>query len=80
MLSWLPFYAHAASDRPFSFIDEQIASHAGQTGVYVLDTGAEALRTRAWLADHAEQSIEVQYFMSSTDNVGILAAETPFHL
>ncbi|MDQ9171827.1 phospholipase D family protein [Oxalobacteraceae bacterium R-40] len=74
-LLWLPLAAHAALDRPFSFIDEEIARHEGQTGIYVLDTGAEALRTRAWLADHAEQSIEVQYFIWSTDNIGILAAE-----
>jgi putative cardiolipin synthase len=75
ILAWLPLSADATSDRPFYFIDEQIASHAGQTGIYVLDTGAEALSTRAWLADHAEQSIEVQYFIWSTDNIGILAAE-----
>jgi len=53
----------------------QIKSHPGQTGVYVLDSGEEALLARAWLADHAQQSIEVQYFIWSTDNIGILAAE-----
>ncbi len=74
-LTWLPLSAGAAPGTPFLFIDEQIATHQGQTGIYVLDTGAEALRTRAWLADHAEQSIEVQYFIWSTDNIGILAAE-----
>lgn len=41
----------------------------------MLDTGAEALLARAWLADHATESIEVQYFIWSTDNIGILAAE-----
>jgi phosphatidylserine/phosphatidylglycerophosphate/cardiolipin synthase-like enzyme len=74
-LAWMPVFACAADNRPFIFIDEQIAAHQGQTGVYVLETGAEALRARAWLADHAEQSIEVQYFIWSTDNIGILAAE-----
>ena len=57
------------------FIDAQIAANAGKSGVYVLDTGAEALLARAWLADHARESIEVQYFIWSTDNIGILAAE-----
>ena len=33
------------------------------------------LLARAWLADHAKESIEVQYFIWSTDNIGILAAE-----
>jgi cardiolipin synthase C len=65
----------AANDAPMAFIDAQIAANAGRSGVYVLDTGAEALLARAWLADHAKESIEVQYFIWSTDNVGILAAE-----
>jgi putative cardiolipin synthase len=64
-----------ASDAPMAFIDAQIAANAGKSGVYVLDTGAEALLARAWLADHARESIEVQYFIWSTDNIGILAAE-----
>jgi len=58
-----------------AFIDAQIAASAGKSGVYVLDTGAEALVARAWLAEHAKESIEVQYFIWSTDNIGILAAE-----
>lgn len=67
--------APAATDPDLAFIDAQIAAHAGSTGAYVLDTGAEALLARAWLADHAEESIDVQYFIWSTDNIGILAAE-----
>ena len=58
-----------------ALVDEQIAVHVGQSGVYVLDTGMEALVARAWLADHAQHSIEVQYFIWSTDNIGILASE-----
>jgi putative cardiolipin synthase len=70
---WLP--ASAAPDTPMAFIEGQIAARAGQSGAYVLETGEEALLARAWLADHAAQSIEVQYFIWSTDNIGILAAE-----
>ncbi|MDO9387247.1 MAG: phospholipase D family protein [Thiobacillus sp.] len=58
-----------------AFIDQQIAAHPNETGIYVLDTGESALLARAWLADHARQSIEVQYFIWSSDNVGILATE-----
>jgi len=65
----------AAGDPPLRFLDEQVAAHPGQSGSYVLDTGAEALIARAWLADRAERTLEVQYFIWSTDNVGILAAE-----
>jgi cardiolipin synthase C len=57
-----------------AFIDSQIAANAGKSGVYVLETGTEALLARAWLADHAKESLEVQYFIWSTDNIGILAA------
>ena len=66
---------HAAGDAHMAFIDSQIAANIGKTGVYVLDTGTEALLARAWLADHAKESVEVQYFIWSTDNIGILAAE-----
>lgn len=71
---WAPI-APAADDAHMAFIDAQIAANTGKTGIYVLDTGAEALLARAWLADHARESIEVQYFIWSTDNIGILAAE-----
>jgi len=49
--------------------------HAGLTGAYVLEKGEDALLARAWLADHAVKSIDVQYFIWSTDNIGVLAAE-----
>jgi putative cardiolipin synthase len=65
----------AAADEPMAFVDAQIAAHAGQSGVYVLDTGEEALLARAWLAEHARSTIDAQYFIWSTDNIGILAAE-----
>ncbi len=58
------------------FVDAQIAAHAGQSGVYVLDRGEEALLARAWLTDHAQRSIDVQYFIWSADNIGILASES----
>ena len=71
--------AAAAAASPMAVIDREIAAHPNETGIYVLDTGASALLARAWLADHAQQSIEVQYFIWSSDNVGILATEhVPF--
>jgi putative cardiolipin synthase len=48
---------------------------ASKTGVYILEKGEEALIGRAWLTQHATESIDVQYFIWSTDNIGILAAE-----
>jgi len=64
-----------AAEAGMAFIDSQIAAHAGQSGLYVLERGEEALLARAWLADHAQESIAVQYFIWSTDNIGILASE-----
>jgi putative cardiolipin synthase len=50
--------------------------HPGQSAVYVLEKGEEALLTRAWLAASAEKTIDVQYFIWSTDNIGTLASES----
>ena len=45
------------------------------TGAYILEKGEESLLARAWLAQHATESIDIQYFIWSTDNIGILAAQ-----
>lgn len=45
------------------------------TGVYVLEKGEESLIGRAWLAQNASRSIDIQYFIWSSDNIGTLAAE-----
>ena len=46
-----------------------------KTGVYVLEDGGGAMVTRAWLSEYAEESIDVQYFIFSTDNVGLIACD-----
>lgn len=77
VVAWLCVCAwNAAADPHMDFVDAQIAAHAGKSGVYVLDRGEEALLARAWLTDHARRTIDVQYFIWSTDNIGILAAES----
>jgi cardiolipin synthase C len=72
--AWAPAVP-AADIGAMAYVDAQIAANAGKTGIYVLETGTEALLARAWLAEQARHSIEVQYFIWSTDNIGILAAE-----
>jgi cardiolipin synthase C len=57
-------------------VDAALAAHPGQTGTLVLERGEQALLVRAWLGDNARRSIDVQYFIWSIDNVGILAAES----
>jgi len=77
-LFFMPSIASANSSAPEISLEhfyQQIQRHPDQTAVYVLEYGEESLLARAWLADHAKKSIEVQYFIWSSDNIGILAAE-----
>jgi len=52
-----------------------LAAHPGQNGVYALEKGEESLLARAFLSQQAEKNIDVQYFIWSADNIGILAAQ-----
>ena len=46
-----------------------------KTGVYVLEDGAGSMVARAWLSEYAEKTIDIQYFIFSTDNVGLIACD-----
>lgn len=46
-----------------------------QTGVYLLEEGQEAMISRAWLCEYAERTIDIQYFIFATDNVGLIATD-----
>ncbi len=46
-----------------------------KTGVYVLEDGDGSMVTRAWLSEYAEKTIDIQYFIFSTDNVGLIACD-----
>ncbi|MEO6301882.1 MAG: phospholipase D family protein [Bacteroidia bacterium] len=46
-----------------------------KTGVFVLEDGGTSMVTRAWLSEYAEKTIDVQYFIFSTDNVGLIACD-----
>ncbi|MEW8295681.1 MAG: phospholipase D family protein [Candidatus Thiodiazotropha sp.] len=50
--------------------------HPGKSAVYILEKGEESLLTRAWLTQTAANTIDVQYFIWSTDNIGTLASES----
>lgn len=47
----------------------------GKTGAYVLEDGSGSMLLRAWLTQHAEKSIDIQYFIFSTDNIGLIACD-----
>lgn len=46
-----------------------------KTGVFILEEGDASMVARAWLCENAEKTIDVQYFIFSTDNVGLIAAD-----
>ena len=50
-------------------------SMKAKTGVFVLEDGGTSLITRAWLSEHAEKTIDIQYFIFSTDNIGLIAID-----
>ena len=48
---------------------------SASTWAYVLEEGEEAVFSRAWLSDHSTRSIDIQYFIFSMDNVGLIALD-----
>ena len=50
-------------------------SMQNKTGVYVLEDGGGSMVARAWFSEYAEKNIDVQYFIFSTDNVGLIACD-----
>jgi len=46
-----------------------------KTGVFVLEDGDGSMVSRAWLSEYAEKTIDIQYFIFSTDNVGLIACD-----
>jgi putative cardiolipin synthase len=61
--------AHAPLD---GALGEQLRSHPGQSGVFVLESGLDALIGRALLARMAEGTIDLQYYIFHQDTVGQL--------
>jgi phosphatidylserine/phosphatidylglycerophosphate/cardiolipin synthase-like enzyme len=45
------------------------------TGVYILEKGIESLLSRGWLTHKAEKTIDIQYFIFTADNIGLIAAD-----
>ncbi|NMP14963.1 phospholipase D family protein [Thalassotalea sp. Y01] len=60
-------------------LSQLVAQHADKmatkTGVYVLEKGSEAMLSRAWLTSKAEKSIDIQYFIFTADNIGLIASD-----
>jgi putative cardiolipin synthase len=76
LLPMVVYASPAIQDFNLSNIQQSVTKHPNQSAAYVLDRGEDALLMRAWLADHAQKSIEVQYFIWSDDNIGTIATES----
>jgi cardiolipin synthase C len=50
-------------------------SRPGETGVYILEDGREALLARAWMVNNVARTLDVQTFIWEMDGVGTLATE-----
>ena len=46
-----------------------------KTGVYTLEEGDLSMIARAWLSESAEKTIDIQYFIFSADNIGLIAID-----
>jgi putative cardiolipin synthase len=46
-----------------------------KTGVYTLEEGDVSMISRAWLCGSAERTIDIQYFIFSSDNIGLIASD-----
>jgi putative cardiolipin synthase len=45
------------------------------TGLYSLEDGGKSLVARAWLCDHAAKTLDIQYYIFSKDNTGLIACD-----
>lgn len=46
-----------------------------ETGIHLLEDGGGALAARGWLTRAAQKSIDIQYFIFSSDHVGLIALQ-----
>lgn len=56
-------------------VREQVARHAGQSGFRLLVSNQDALLSRIVLADQAERSLDLQYYIFADDETGRLMAQ-----
>ncbi|HST28119.1 MAG TPA: phospholipase D family protein [Rudaea sp.] len=68
----LPAVTDTASAR---YIQSELDLHPQQSGFRLLAGGTNALMSRVALADHAERSIDLQYFIFNDDATGRLIAQ-----
>jgi len=68
-------FDHPQQTRLGRFFESDIRAHPGQSGVILMPTGAQAFRSRVGLANLAEKTLDLQYYIWEVDSSGILLAE-----
>ena len=66
---------HCEKQIGLSAIDSLTKFNKDKTGVCALEDGGGSMVARAWLCENAQSTIDVQYFIFSTDNVGLIAVD-----
>ncbi len=61
---------------PIATLRHLLSPGDARTGATVMEQGADALLTRAWLTESAARTIDLQYFIFAADNVGLVATDT----
>jgi len=63
----------------YTSLSEQLSeitdSMMNKTGTYLLEEGDMSMIFRAWLCQSAQKSIDIQYFIFSADNIGLIAVD-----
>ena len=57
------------------YVQVQLAAHPGESGFRMLTSSTNALMSRIVLADHAQHSIDLQYYIFANDATGRLLAQ-----
>ena len=59
------------SDTPIGrAVTQEVKAHPGETGIYMLDNGKDAYVARLKIIEHAERSLDVQYYIWHADSTG----------
>ena len=58
-----------------SYIRRMVPASNTTNAAYLLEEGDAAMIARAWMTQHARKTIDIQYFIFSLDNVGLIACD-----
>jgi phosphatidylserine/phosphatidylglycerophosphate/cardiolipin synthase-like enzyme len=57
------------------YVDMYVPQTGPKSAAYILEEGDAAMIARAWMTGHARKTIDIQYFIFSLDNVGLIACD-----